>query len=173
MHSQRSVTLCTWECFQNKAADTSAAQARNGKDIQGIPWDRLSVTRKEYRKTRLEQYKNYENVPNSGEESGKVSSVSCFSKVVYYQGCPFSHSSLVHWNQNCTDTEKGSSFYTFRRNSRSVRSTILHFQVCHVPPSSHLNMFLCLDHVKCNLVAFFSSCDSNLDIPCASIAVRS
>uniref|UniRef100_A0A1J3E7N4 Putative WD repeat-containing protein C2A9.03 n=1 Tax=Noccaea caerulescens TaxID=107243 RepID=A0A1J3E7N4_NOCCA len=85
----------------NKAADTSAAQARNGKDIQGIPWDRLSVTRKEYRKTRLQQYKNYENVPNSGEESGK----------------------------DCMHTEKGSSFYTFRRNSRSVRSTILHFQL--------------------------------------------
>lgn len=62
--------------FQNKAADTSAAQARNGKDIQGIPWDRLSVTRKDYRKTRLEQYKNYENVPNSGEASEKVSYIS-------------------------------------------------------------------------------------------------
>ncbi|CAF1894223.1 unnamed protein product [Brassica oleracea] len=85
----------------NKAADTSAAQARNGKDIQGIPWERLSVTRKDYRKTRLEQYKNYENVPHSGEEAGK----------------------------HCTDTEKGSSFYTFRSNSRSVRSTILHFQL--------------------------------------------
>ncbi|EFH40699.1 predicted protein [Arabidopsis lyrata subsp. lyrata] len=85
----------------NKAADTSAAQARNGKDIQGIPWDRLNTTRKEYRKTRLEQYKNYENIPNSGEESAK----------------------------KCMNTEKGSSFYEFRRNSRSVRSTILHFQL--------------------------------------------
>ncbi|VVB16183.1 unnamed protein product [Arabis nemorensis] len=85
----------------NKAADTSAAQARNGKDIQGIPWDRLSVTRKDYRKTRLEQYKNYENVPNSGEASEK----------------------------SCMNTEKDGSFYTFRRNSRSVRSTILHFQL--------------------------------------------
>ncbi|CAH8361110.1 unnamed protein product, partial [Eruca vesicaria subsp. sativa] len=26
----------------NKIADTSAEQARKGKDIQGIPWDRLS-----------------------------------------------------------------------------------------------------------------------------------
>jgi len=60
--------------FQNnKIADTSADQARKGKDIQGIPWDRLSITRETYRQTRLEQYKNYENVPNSGESSGKVS----------------------------------------------------------------------------------------------------
>ncbi|AED96733.1 WD40-repeat-containing domain [Arabidopsis thaliana x Arabidopsis arenosa] len=85
----------------NKAADTSAAQARNGKDIQGIPWDSLTLTRKDYRKTRLEQYKNYENIPNSGDESAK----------------------------KCMNTEKGSSFYEFRRNSRSVRSTILHFQL--------------------------------------------
>jgi hypothetical protein len=67
----------------NKAADTSAAQARNGKDIQGIPWDSLTLTRKDYRKTRLEQYKNYENIPNSGDESAKVNYISCFFKVIY------------------------------------------------------------------------------------------
>jgi len=50
----------------------SAADARNGKDIQGIPWERLSVTREKYRQTRLEQYKNYENIPHSGEVSRKV-----------------------------------------------------------------------------------------------------
>ncbi|KAH0913797.1 hypothetical protein HID58_028243 [Brassica napus] len=55
----------------NKIADTSAEQARKGKDIQGIPWDRLSITREKYRQTRLDQYKNYENVPNSGNSSGK------------------------------------------------------------------------------------------------------
>lgn len=54
--------------------DTSAAQARRGKDIQGIPWKRLSITREKYRQTRLEQYKNYENIPQSGEGSEKVSS---------------------------------------------------------------------------------------------------
>ncbi|KAF9600605.1 hypothetical protein IFM89_011134 [Coptis chinensis] len=47
--------------------DTSATQARRGKDIQGIPWERLNITREKYRQTRIEQYKNYENVPSSGE----------------------------------------------------------------------------------------------------------
>ncbi|VVA18877.1 PREDICTED: WD repeat-containing [Prunus dulcis] len=61
-----------YEYLNSKAADTTAAQARKGKDIQGIPWDRLSITREKYRQTRLEQYKNYENIPNSGEGSGKV-----------------------------------------------------------------------------------------------------
>lgn len=56
----------------NKIIDTSAADARKGKDIQGIPWERLSISRERYRQTRLEQYKNYENVPQSGESSEKV-----------------------------------------------------------------------------------------------------
>lgn len=56
----------------NKIGDTSAADARKGKDIQGIPWERLSISRERYRQTRLEQYKNYENVPQSGEGSEKV-----------------------------------------------------------------------------------------------------
>jgi len=55
--------------------DTSAAEARKGKDIQGIPWDRLSISREKYRQTRLEQYKNYENIPHSGERSEKVQCV--------------------------------------------------------------------------------------------------
>ncbi|XP_010542488.1 PREDICTED: uncharacterized WD repeat-containing protein C2A9.03-like [Tarenaya hassleriana] len=85
----------------DKIPDTTAEQTRKGKDIQGIPWERLSITREKYRQTRLEQYKNYENVPNSGESSGK----------------------------DCKVTRKGASFYEFRRNSRSVKSTILHFQL--------------------------------------------
>ncbi|XXG80221.1 hypothetical protein AAC387_Pa09g1143 [Persea americana] len=85
----------------NKITDTSSAQARGGKDIQGIPWDRLNVTREKYRQTRLEQYKNYESVPQSGEESEK----------------------------ECKPTKKGGMYYDFRHNTRSVKSTILHFQL--------------------------------------------
>ncbi|KAF9667210.1 hypothetical protein SADUNF_Sadunf16G0309300 [Salix dunnii] len=85
----------------NKVADMSAADARNGKDIQGIPWERLSVTREKYRQRRLEQYKNYENIPHSAEVSRK----------------------------DCKITKKGGLYYEFRRNSRSVKSTILHFQL--------------------------------------------
>ncbi|KAF2605993.1 hypothetical protein F2Q68_00044505 [Brassica cretica] len=85
----------------NKIADTCAEQARKGKDIQGIPWDRLSITRDKYRQTRLQQYKNYENVPHSGDSSAK----------------------------DCMATQKGAIFYDFWRNSRSIKSSILHFQL--------------------------------------------
>ncbi|XP_038685019.1 uncharacterized WD repeat-containing protein C2A9.03-like [Tripterygium wilfordii] len=90
-----------FEYSNSEVADTSAAEAREGKDIQGIPWDRLNVTREKYRQTRLEQYKNYENIPHSGEGSGK----------------------------GCRVTKKGGLYYEFRRNSSSVKSTILHFQL--------------------------------------------
>ncbi|KAF8388571.1 hypothetical protein HHK36_027246 [Tetracentron sinense] len=84
-----------------KVTDTSSAQARRGKDIQGIPWDRLNITRKKYRQTRLEQYKNYENLPSSGEVADK----------------------------ECKQVETSGNYYEFRHNSRLVKPTILHFQL--------------------------------------------
>lgn len=84
-----------------RATDTTAAEARRGKDIQGIPWDRLDVTRDGYRRTRLQQYKNYENVPLSSE--------------------------LV--DKRCKEVEKGGNYYDFLYNSRLVKPTILHFQL--------------------------------------------
>ncbi|PKI48009.1 hypothetical protein CRG98_031602, partial [Punica granatum] len=84
-----------------KLTDTSAAQARKGKDIQGILWERLNITREKYRLTRLEQYKNYENIPASGLTSDKE----------YKQ------------------VEKGANYYDFFHNARVVKPTILHFQL--------------------------------------------
>ncbi|KAJ4755959.1 Transducin/WD40 repeat-like superfamily protein [Rhynchospora pubera] len=84
-----------------RITDTSAEEARKGKDIQGIPWDRLQTTRQEYRKIRVEQYKNYENFPNSGE--------------------------LVE--KTCQQVKKGSTYYDFQYNARSVNPLILHFQL--------------------------------------------
>ncbi|KAM0944153.1 putative transcription factor WD40-like family [Dioscorea sansibarensis] len=84
-----------------RVTDTSAAQARRGRDIQGIPWNRLHITRQNYRKTRLEQYKNYENIASSGE--------------------------LV--DKNCKQMDKGGNYYEFLYNTRLVKPTILHFQL--------------------------------------------
>ncbi|AQL01718.1 Transducin/WD40 repeat-like superfamily protein [Zea mays] len=78
--------------------DTSAAEARAGKDIQGIPWERIHIARQDYRKARLEQYKNYENFPQSGELMDK-------------------------------QVEKSSKYYEFQHNTRSVKPSILHFQL--------------------------------------------
>ncbi|AES68557.1 transducin/WD40 repeat protein, putative [Medicago truncatula] len=40
---------------------------------------------------------------------------------------------IIHYKQDFNkSTKKGNSFYEFRRNSRSVRPTILHFQVSDI-----------------------------------------
>lgn len=68
------ILMCLVLIFKQltKVTDTSAVQARNGKDIQGIPWERLNITKEQYRLTRLEQYQNYENIPASGLISDNV-----------------------------------------------------------------------------------------------------
>ncbi|KAL0546186.1 hypothetical protein IC582_016092 [Cucumis melo] len=81
--------------------DTSALDARNGKDIQGIPWERLHFTREKCRETRLKQYKNYENLSRPREDLEK----------------------------ECLQVEMGHAFYDFQFNTRLVKSTIVHFQL--------------------------------------------
>ncbi|XP_025793615.1 uncharacterized WD repeat-containing protein C2A9.03-like isoform X3 [Panicum hallii] len=104
----------------HKVHDTSAADVRNGRDIQGIPWEKMAITRETYRQARLEQYKNYENIPNSGEAAMK---------------------------QACKSTEKGGTYYEFRRNTRSVKSTISHFQLRNlVWATSKHDVYLLLDY---------------------------
>ncbi|CAI0447705.1 unnamed protein product [Linum tenue] len=80
--------------------DTTAVEFRNGKDMQGIPWERLSHTRDNYRETRLKQYKNYEDLSPSHEMIDK----------------------------ECLAVDKGKTFYDFQLNTRIVNSTIVHFQ---------------------------------------------
>lgn len=60
----------------SKLSDTTAAQARRGKDIQGIPWDGLLFTREQYRETRLQQYKNYLNLQLPHDDLEKVTDTS-------------------------------------------------------------------------------------------------
>ncbi|KAH1245260.1 putative WD repeat-containing protein C2A9.03 [Glycine max] len=81
--------------------DTTCSEARNGKDIQGIPWERLNYSRDKYRETRLKQYKNYQNFSLSPH----------------------------HLHKECFQVQKGQTFYDFFFNTRLVKSTIVHFQV--------------------------------------------
>ncbi|CAI0447708.1 unnamed protein product [Linum tenue] len=87
--------------FNNSTTDTTAVELQSGKDIQGIPWERLNYTRDKYRETRLKQYKNYENLSYSHE----------------------------HINKECLQVTKGKAFYDFQLNTRHVKSTIVHFQL--------------------------------------------
>ena len=45
--------------------NTSALDYKEGKDMQGIPWERLNYTRDQYRQMRLKEYKSYKNLTRS------------------------------------------------------------------------------------------------------------
>ncbi|KAL0363090.1 UNVERIFIED_CONTAM: hypothetical protein Scaly_1264200 [Sesamum calycinum] len=88
--------------LDNKITDTSAAEARKGKDIQGIPWERLSISRDKYRQTRLEQYRimriypDLERVQRSCFLSLQLRNLvwSTSKHDVYLM----SHYSIIHWS---------------------------------------------------------------------------
>ncbi|XP_074572595.1 putative WD repeat-containing protein C2A9.03 isoform X1 [Curcuma longa] len=82
-------------------SDTSASEYRNGKDMQGIPWERLNHSRDYYREMRLKMYKNYENLLGPRDEL----------------------------EQECKQVDHASTFYDFYYNTRIVKSTIVHFQL--------------------------------------------
>ncbi|RDX73107.1 hypothetical protein CR513_47326, partial [Mucuna pruriens] len=94
----------------NAKTDTTASEARSGKDIQGIPWERLNYNRNQYRETRLNQYKNYENLSRSRHDPHQVTLFSALE---------------------CFKVHKGNTFYDFHFNTRLVKSTIVHFQITH------------------------------------------
>ncbi|KAG6470840.1 hypothetical protein ZIOFF_071920 [Zingiber officinale] len=72
--------------LNGRANDISSAQERNGKDIQGIPWRSLNITCERYRQTRLEKYKNYENLRNLVWATSK------------HDAYLMSHYSVLHWS---------------------------------------------------------------------------
>lgn len=103
--------------------DTSALEARNGKDIQGIPWERLHFTREKCRETRLKQYKNYENLSRPREDLEK----------------------------EFLQAEMGHAFYNFQFNTRLVKSTIVHFQDCYFTLFQHVKQVGVTEHSWRNL----------------------
>ncbi|XP_010916899.1 uncharacterized WD repeat-containing protein C2A9.03 isoform X2 [Elaeis guineensis] len=97
----RDADLVEDEDATKQTNDTSASEYRKGKDIQGIPWERLNHRREKYREIRLKQYKNYRNLPRTRDELEK----------------------------ECKQVERSCTFYDFHFNTRLVKSTIVHFQL--------------------------------------------
>ncbi|KAG4906901.1 hypothetical protein JHK85_056398 [Glycine max] len=78
----REILLIKYQLTSFKVIDTSIAQARNGKDIQGIPWEMLNISRERYKLTRLEQYRNFEDILTSGDVVGKMDRVTSLLRLL-------------------------------------------------------------------------------------------
>ncbi|XP_026446967.1 uncharacterized protein LOC113347507 isoform X2 [Papaver somniferum] len=90
--------------MNEQKTDTTAYEARNGKDIQGIPWERFNFGRDKYRQNRLKQYKNFQNLSRTDTTTPQL-------------------------YKECKQVDKGNTFYDFQFNTRLVKSTIVHFQL--------------------------------------------
>mmetsp|Transcript_5894 Transcript_5894/g.7948 ORF Transcript_5894/g.7948 Transcript_5894/m.7948 type:complete len:402 (-) Transcript_5894:79-1284(-) len=86
---------------EDEDGETTSEQARNGRDIQGIPWEQIRFTRERYRETRLQHYNNYVNVDVPRDVLEKQT----------------------------TKFDKNGKYFDFQLNTRKVRCTIVHFQL--------------------------------------------
>lgn len=81
-------------------SDITPQQVADGIDIQGIPWDRLPVSREDYRATRL-------------RESSR----------------PDAHDFVDEMRDVIKQPRPGATFFDFFRNTRRVKCSIVHFQL--------------------------------------------
>eukprot|EP00743_Colponemidia_sp_Colp-15_P008778 GILK01009578.1.p1 GENE.GILK01009578.1~~GILK01009578.1.p1 ORF type:complete len:454 (-),score=51.25 GILK01009578.1:335-1657(-) len=82
-------------------------QAEAGKDIQGLPWETLYVTRAMYRERRLLQYSNYKNLTTEESVQERL-------------------------EQEILKPRTDGSWYQFWLNSRAARCSVIHFQLRHL-----------------------------------------
>ncbi|EMS66765.1 hypothetical protein TRIUR3_10859 [Triticum urartu] len=53
----------------NLMPDVSAEDVVNGKDVQGIPWEKMLFPRDQYREMKMKGYKNYQNLSYAREDA--------------------------------------------------------------------------------------------------------
>ncbi|XP_048539370.1 uncharacterized WD repeat-containing protein C2A9.03-like isoform X2 [Triticum urartu] len=84
----------------NLMPDVSAEDVVNGKDVQGIPWEKMLFPRDQYREMKMKGYKNYQNLSYAREDA----------------------------LQDCKQVERDGPYYDFQYNTRRARPSIVHFQ---------------------------------------------
>lgn len=113
---------------------TSASDYREGKDIQGIPWERLNYSRNQYREMRLKEYKNYQSLTRSRSRPQVRALSFCFiiAFAVLLTQLTFGYTipdMFVLFMKECKQVERKDTFFDFHSSTRAVKSTIVHFQV--------------------------------------------
>ncbi|KAF8768926.1 hypothetical protein HU200_007117 [Digitaria exilis] len=58
---------------ENMLPDVSAADVAAGKDMQGIPWEKMLFGRDQYREMKMKNYRNYQNLSYAREDAVQVS----------------------------------------------------------------------------------------------------
>mmetsp|Transcript_9875 Transcript_9875/g.25381 ORF Transcript_9875/g.25381 Transcript_9875/m.25381 type:complete len:661 (-) Transcript_9875:603-2585(-) len=115
---------------EEEEVDTTAEQAAQGRDVQGIPWERLQFSRDHYRKTRIISYRNYVNVvpedPVEFRLEYRPELLKLCTPVAYDVG------NGIGGEDGCCSRKGRASrpaYFNFVRNSRAVHTNIVHFQL--------------------------------------------
>jgi hypothetical protein len=58
--------------------DVSVADVAAGKDMQGIPWEKMLFGRDQYREMKMKNYRNYQNLSYAREDALQVLSTYLF-----------------------------------------------------------------------------------------------
>lgn len=109
--------------------DSTAEQVEKGKDIQGIPWSTTPWTRDAYRRKRNTDYNSYYNCENEVKAAAATIKSQCLASHTLSARCD--------------------ARYTFYRNWRRVRSTIVHFQLRNLvwPVTSHQILYVASNRI--------------------------
>ncbi|KAM3210992.1 hypothetical protein ACQJBY_064689 [Aegilops geniculata] len=97
----------------NLMPDVSVEDVVNGKDVQGIPWEKMLFPRDQYREMKMKGYKNYQNLSYAREDA----------------------------LQDCKQVERDGPYYDFQYNTRRARPSIVHFQRGHGSQSVSMVQF--------------------------------
>ena len=65
-----SVFFLFWQ--ENMLPDVSVADVAAGKDMQGIPWEKMLFGRDQYREMKMKNYRNYQNLSYAREDALQV-----------------------------------------------------------------------------------------------------
>jgi len=71
-----SVFFLFWQ--ENMLPDVSVADVAAGKDMQGIPWEKMLFGRDQYREMKMKNYRNYQNLSYAREDALQVLSTYLF-----------------------------------------------------------------------------------------------
>eukprot|EP01026_Neomeris_dumetosa_P049862 TRINITY_DN4364_c1_g1_i5.p2 TRINITY_DN4364_c1_g1~~TRINITY_DN4364_c1_g1_i5.p2 ORF type:complete len:226 (+),score=27.16 TRINITY_DN4364_c1_g1_i5:191-868(+) len=117
----------TFDESENDKDITRQAWQRTG-DMQGIPWQRVNLSRELYRAERMQHVRNYFNVLELGDEA-----------------------KLNHYKQRLKlmegEMDKDGMFYQFAKTWRDMRPQVLHFQLRNlVWATSPLDVYFTQDH---------------------------
>jgi hypothetical protein len=144
----------------------TALQARHGKDIQGIPWERLHFTRESYRETRLQQSDtNASAVTSTSTRTAFVLTLSFIIPLIRNIGSCSGKKNETYPNVHARSVEKRFQDLYIMPALSSVTCTTMRYRIKHPWHRHYLQL---LDTPRMSKLPV---CDFFFHVPCARLSL--